>query len=117
MKGLLRKIIPNGNERQLTRLQKIADQVEAFSDQMKQLSDDQLRNKTEEYKERIEKGEKLDKMLPEVYATVREASDRVLGMRPFPVQIMGAAALHEGNIAEMKTGEGKTLTCNNACLS
>ncbi|MGE6204075.1 preprotein translocase subunit SecA [Guptibacillus hwajinpoensis] len=110
MKGLLRKIIPNGNERQVSRLQKIADQVETFSDEMKKLSDDQLRNKTEEYKERIQKGEDLDKMLPEVYATVREASERVLGMRPFPVQIMGAASLHEGNIAEMKTGEGKTLS-------
>ncbi|WP_377887705.1 preprotein translocase subunit SecA [Alkalihalobacillus sp. R86527] len=110
MKGLLRKIIPSGNERQLGRLQKIADQVESYSDAMKGLTDEELQSKTTEYKERIEKGEKLDKMLPEVFATVREASDRILGMRPFPVQIMGAAALHEGNIAEMKTGEGKTLS-------
>ncbi|MCA0986844.1 preprotein translocase subunit SecA [Guptibacillus algicola] len=110
MKGLLRKIIPNGNERQIGRLQKIADQVDSYSEAMKGLSDEELQAKTNEYRERIEKGEKLDKMLPEVFATVREASDRILGMRPFPVQIMGAAALHEGNIAEMKTGEGKTLS-------
>ncbi|WP_270180107.1 preprotein translocase subunit SecA [Alkalihalobacillus sp. CinArs1] len=110
MKGLLRKIIPNGNERQVGRLQKIADQVESYSEAMKSLSDEELQSKTTEYKERIEKGEKLDKLLPEAFATVREASERVLGMRPFPVQIMGAASLHEGNISEMKTGEGKTLS-------
>lgn len=110
MKGLLRKIIPNGNERQVGRLQKIADQVESYSEAIKGLSNEELQGKTTEFRERIEKGEKLDKMLPEVFATVREASERVLGMRPFPVQIMGAASLHEGNIAEMKTGEGKTLS-------
>ncbi|TLS38512.1 preprotein translocase subunit SecA [Pseudalkalibacillus caeni] len=110
MIGILKKILPNSNERQLGRLQKIADQVEAFSDEMKKKSDEELKNKTEEFKSRIEKGEKLDKILPEAFAVVREAAERVLKMRPYPVQIMGAVSLHEGNISEMKTGEGKTLT-------
>ncbi|MGC4376824.1 preprotein translocase subunit SecA [Fictibacillus sp. Mic-4] len=109
MIGLLKKIFPNSNDRNLNRYQKIADQVEALGDQFKNASDEDLRNKTDEFKERIGKGESLDDILPEAFAVVREASTRVLNMRPYPVQIMGAVALHEGNIAEMKTGEGKTL--------
>jgi preprotein translocase subunit SecA len=98
------------NKKELKKLNKIADQVEALASQMEQLSDEELQNKTEEFKSRYENGETLDQLLPEAFAVCREASRRVLGMYPYRVQIMGAAALHDGNIAEMKTGEGKTLT-------
>ena len=98
------------NKRDLKRLEKIADKVEALATQMEQLTDEQLTAKTAEFKERFLKGETLDDLQAEAFAVVREASKRVLGMYPFRVQIIGAAALHEGNIAEMKTGEGKTLT-------
>lgn len=109
MIGLLKKIFPSTNERNLNRYQKIADQVDGLGEGLKGLSDDELRQKTEEFRGRIAKGESLDHLLPEAFAVVREAAERVLGMRPYPVQIMGATALHEGNISEMKTGEGKTL--------
>ena len=89
---------------------KIADQVVALADEYKALSDEELQNKTVIFKERIAKGESLDKLMVEAFATAREASTRVLGLTPFRVQIIGAAAMHFGNIAEMKTGEGKTLT-------
>ena len=98
------------NKRDLKRLEKIADKVEALATEMEQLSDEQLTAKTDEFKERFANGETLDDLQAEAFAVVREASRRVLGMYPFRVQIIGAAALHEGNIAEMKTGEGKTLT-------
>src|SRR5690606_32825408 len=98
------------NKQELKKLNKIADQVEALASQMEQLSDEELQNKTEEFKSRYENGETHDQLLPEAFAACREASRRVLGMYPYRVQIMGAAALHDGNIAEMKTGEGKTLT-------
>ena len=109
MLGVLNKMF-DMNKRDLKRLEKIADKVEALATEMEQLSDEQLTAKTEEFKERIAKGETLDELQAEAFAVVREASRRVLGMYPFRVQIIGAAALHEGNIAEMKTGEGKTLT-------
>ncbi|MDN4072057.1 preprotein translocase subunit SecA [Fictibacillus terranigra] len=109
MIGLLKKIFPSTNDRNLNRYQKIADQVDGLGEALKGLSDDDLRQKTEEFRARLSKGESLDALLPEAFAVVREAADRVLGLRPYPVQIMGATALHEGNIAEMKTGEGKTL--------
>ncbi|MCP3031415.1 preprotein translocase subunit SecA [Halobacillus sp. A1] len=109
MLGTLKKIFGDGNSRQLKSLEKIAEKVDELESDLEKLSDDGLRNKTDEFKSRYEKGEKLDDMMVEAYAVVREASKRVLGMRPFTVQILGAAALHEGNIAEMKTGEGKTL--------
>ncbi|SDN01609.1 protein translocase subunit secA [Fictibacillus solisalsi] len=109
MIGLLKKIFPSTNERNLNRYQKIADQVDGLGDALKGLSDEELSQKTEEFRERVSNGESLDALLPEAFAVVREAADRVLGLRPYPVQIMGATALHEGNIAEMKTGEGKTL--------
>lgn len=98
------------NKKELKKLNKIADQVEALASQMEQLSDEQLQQKTEEFKERYQNGETVDQLLPEAFSVIREASRRVLGMYPFRVQIMGAAALNDGNIAEMKTGEGKTLT-------
>ncbi|WP_164668093.1 preprotein translocase subunit SecA [Virgibacillus doumboii] len=109
MAGLLTKIFGDGTKKQLAQLQKKVDQIEALESDMEKLSDDDLTNKTAEFKERYENGETLNDMMIEAYAVVREASKRVLKMRPFPVQLMGAIALHEGNIAEMKTGEGKTL--------
>ena len=98
------------NKRDLKRLEKIADQVELLANDMEKLSDEQLTAKTDEFKERYQQGETIEDLQPEAFAVVREASRRVLGLYPFRVQIMGAAALNEGNIAEMKTGEGKTLT-------
>ncbi|MFD1926904.1 preprotein translocase subunit SecA [Sporosarcina siberiensis] len=100
----------DSNKRDIKRLEKVSDQVEALASDMQKLSDEELKQKTEEFKERIERGETLDSLQAEAFAVVREASTRVLGMTPFRVQIIGASALHEGNIAEMKTGEGKTLT-------
>ncbi|WP_374723305.1 preprotein translocase subunit SecA [Calidifontibacillus erzurumensis] len=109
MLGILKKVFGDPNQRYLNRYQKIVDQIEALEPEMQKLSDDQLRAKTDEFKTRLQNGESLDDLLPEAYAVVREGSVRVLGLRPYPVQLMGAIALHEGNIAEMKTGEGKTL--------
>ena len=109
MLGVLNKVF-DPNKRDLKRLEKVADQVEALADEYTAKTDDALKAKTAEFTSRFEQGESLDDMLPEAFATVREASKRVLGMYPFRVQIMGAASLHQGNISEMKTGEGKTLT-------
>jgi preprotein translocase subunit SecA len=109
MLGLVKKIFGDQNEREVKRLQRTVDEINALESQFTGLSDDALRAKTEEFKARIEKGETLDKLLPEAFATVREASKRTLGMRHFDVQLMGGAVLHEGKIAEMRTGEGKTL--------
>lgn len=109
MAGILTKIFGDGNKKHLTRLQKKADQIDELESDIEKLTDDELKQKTEAFKERYANDESLDELLPEAYAVVREASKRVLGMRPFSVQIMGAIGLHEGNIAEMKTGEGKTL--------
>src|SRR4051794_668979 len=92
------------------RLKRIADHVNSLSDDVEKLSDEELRAKTEEFKKRFEGGESLDELLPEAFAVAREAAWRVLNQRPFDVQVMGGAALHYGNVAEMKTGEGKTLT-------
>ena len=98
------------NKRELKRLEKIADKVEALAGDMESLSDEALSGKTVEFRQRLANGETLDQILPEAFAVAREGAKRVLGLYPFRVQIMGAAALNEGNIAEMKTGEGKTLT-------
>lgn len=98
------------NKKTLKRLEKIADQVLSLSDQFAALSDEELQAKTDEFRQRYQAGETLDSLLVEAFATVREASTRVTGMTPFKVQVMGAVVIHEGNIAEMKTGEGKTLT-------
>ena len=105
----LTKIFGTHSERELKRIYPIADKVESYRDSMQKLSDDELRNKTKEYKERLAKGETLDDLLPEAYATVREAAKRVLGMEHYRVQIIGGIILHQGRIAEMRTGEGKTL--------
>jgi preprotein translocase subunit SecA len=103
------KTLFDGNEREVSRLKRTADRVNAFEPALERLSDDELRGKTVEFRARLADGESLDAMLPEVFAVVREASKRTLGMRHFDVQIMGGQVLFEGRIAEMKTGEGKTL--------
>ena len=109
MASILEKIF-DFNKRELKRIGKIADKIEALGPDMEKLTDEELRGKTDEFKERIEKGETLDDLLVEAFAVVREAAKRVLGLYPYRVQLMGGIVLHEGNIAEMKTGEGKTLT-------
>lgn len=110
MANILRKWIES-DRRELRRINKIANKVESYADEMAKLTDDQLKAKTPEFKKRVqEQGEDLDKILPEAFAVAREGAKRVLGLYPFHVQIMGGIVLHEGNIAEMKTGEGKTLT-------
>jgi len=98
------------NTREIKRLEKIAENIQALESEIERKTDDELRAKTEEFKERYQKGESLDSLLVEAFAVVREGARRVLGLYPYPVQLMGGAALHEGNISEMKTGEGKTLT-------
>ncbi len=105
----LAKIFGTHSQRELKRIYPIVDKVESYRDQMVALSDEELQAKTKEFKDRLEKGETLDDLLPEAYATVREAARRVLGMEHYRVQIIGGIILHQGRIAEMKTGEGKTL--------
>ena len=107
--GLFQKIFGTYSERELKSIYPIADQIEALADEYKALSDAELQAKTPAFKERLANGETLDDILPEAFATVREAADRVLGMRPYRVQLIGGIVLHQGRIAEMKTGEGKTL--------
>ena len=103
------KIFGTHSERELKRIYPLVDKVESYREAIGALSDEELKNKTKEYKERLENGETLDDLLPEAYATVREAAKRVLGMEHYRVQIIGGIILHQGRIAEMKTGEGKTL--------
>ncbi|MBR0228006.1 MAG: preprotein translocase subunit SecA, partial [Clostridia bacterium] len=110
MLEFLKKALGLGNDAQLKPLFKIADQIDALEPQMEKLTDEQLAAKTEEFKTRYKGGEKLDHMLPEAFAVVREGAKRTLGLRPFRVQMIGGIVLHQGRIAEMKTGEGKTLT-------
>lgn len=109
MANFIRKLIEN-DKKELKRLDKIANEVETFADQMAALSDVQLKEKTDEFRARYQKGETLDQLLPEAFAVVREAAKRVLGLYPYHVQLMGGIVLHDGNISEMRTGEGKTLT-------
>lgn len=109
MAGMLKKIFESG-KRDIKYLEKKADQIEALADETAALSDDDLRAKTVEFKERVQAGETLDDILVEAFAVAREGAKRALGMFPFRVQLMGGIVIHEGNIAEMKTGEGKTLT-------
>ncbi|MEU6778144.1 preprotein translocase subunit SecA [Nonomuraea angiospora] len=111
MAAILDKILRAGEGKILRKLKRIADQVNSIEDDFTSLSDAELRALTDEFKQRHADGETLDDLLPEAFATVREAARRVLGQRPYDVQIMGGANLHLGNISEMKTGEGKTLTC------
>ena len=107
--GLITKIFGTYSQRELKSIYPIADKIEALADEYKALTDAQLQAKTPEFKERLANGETLDDLLPEAFATVREAADRVLGLRPYRVQLIGGIVLHQGRIAEMKTGEGKTL--------
>ena len=103
------KLFGTHSDRELKIVNPIVDKIEAMRDSMMALSDEELRDKTKEYKKRLEEGETLDDLLPEAFATVREAARRVLGMEHYRVQLMGGVVLHQGRIAEMKTGEGKTL--------
>lgn len=109
MLGLVKKIFGDVNDRDIKRLMKTVDQINKIEPDFTKLTDEQLKAKTEEFRARLEKDETLDDLLPEAFATVREASKRVLGKRHYDVQLIGGMALHEGRIAEMKTGEGKTL--------
>ena len=107
--GVLKKIFGSQNERNLKKIAPIVDEINGFEPEIRKLSDAQLRGKTAEFKQRLENGEELDDLLPEAFAVVREASARILWMRPFDVQMIGGIVLHQGRISEMKTGEGKTL--------
>ena len=107
--GLFTKIFGTRSQREIRQIQPTVDKILGMEDAYKHLSEADLKAKTAEFKDRLAKGESLDDLLPEAFATVREAADRVLGLRPYPVQLMGGMILHQGRIAEMKTGEGKTL--------
>ena len=107
--GLFTKVFGTYSQRELKSIYPIVDKITALEDEYRQLTDAELQAKTPEFKERLANGETLDDILPEAFAAVREAADRVLGMRPYPVQLVGGIVLHQGRIAEMKTGEGKTL--------
>src|SRR5690625_6041288 len=111
MVGLLKKIFRDENSIQLKKLERIADEIENLESDYEKMSDTELQQQTEKYKERHANGESLDDLLVEAYAVVREGAKRVLNMRPFYVQLVGAIALHEGNIAEMKTGEIGRASC------
>ena len=107
--GLIQKIFGTYSQRELKSIYPIADKIEALEEEYRGLTDEQLQAKTLEFKQRLQQGETLDDILPEAFAAVREAADRVLGLRPYRVQLIGGIVLHQGRIAEMKTGEGKTL--------
>ena len=109
MMEVFKKLLGQSNEAEVRRLQKIADQVLAREAEYRALTDEQLQAKTPEFKQRLKAGETLDDILPDAFAACREAADRTVGMRPYPVQVIGGVCLHQGRIAEMKTGEGKTL--------
>ena len=107
--NFLRMIFGSRNDRELKRMGKVVKKINALADDTKALTDEQLQAKTGEFRQRLEAGETLDQLLPEAFAVVREAGERVLGLRHFDVQLIGGMCLHEGKIAEMRTGEGKTL--------
>ena len=107
--GLINKLFGTRSQREIKKLQPTLDKILALEDEYKALSEEELRGKTAQFKERLNQGETLDDLLPEAFAAIREAADRVLGLRPYPVQLLGGIVLHQGRIAEMKTGEGKTL--------
>ena len=113
--GLFDKFFGTRSQREIKKIQPLVDKVLKLEEEYRALSDEALKAKTPEFKERLAKGETLDDLLPEAFAAAREAADRVLGMRPYPVQIMGGIILHQGRIAEMKTGEGKTLVAVAPC--
>ncbi|MEM6905807.1 MAG: preprotein translocase subunit SecA, partial [Pseudomonadota bacterium] len=107
--SLAKKVFGTTNDRKIKAAHRTVEAVNALEETFQALSDDEIRGKTEEFKRRLAEGETLDDLLPEAFANVREAAKRALGLRPFDVQIMGGLVLHRGSIAEMKTGEGKTL--------
>ena len=113
--GLFTKMFGTRSEREIKRIMPLVDKILALEEEYKALSEEDLKAKTAQFKERLASGETLDDLLPEAFAAVREAADRVLGMRPYPVQLMGGIILHQGRIAEMKTGEGKTLVAVLPC--
>src|SRR4051794_30231423 len=112
---LLAKVVGTQNDRELKRLRPLVAQINAIEPAITALSDEQLRGRTTEFKQRVANGETLDDLLVEAFAVVREAGRRVLNMRHFDVQLIGGAVLHKGKIAEMKTGEGKTLVATLPC--
>ncbi len=107
--GLMTKLFGTRSQREIKKIQPMVDAILALEPQYKQMSEEELRGKTQAFKDRLEAGETLDQLLPEAFAAIREAADRVIGLRPYPVQLIGGIVLHQGRIAEMKTGEGKTL--------
>lgn len=107
--SLLDKVFGTYSDREIKKIRPIMEKVLSMDSAMQKLTDEELRAKTAEFKARVAGGESLDDILPEAFAVVREAADRVLGMKHFPVQVLGGIILHQGRIAEMKTGEGKTL--------
>ena len=113
--GLFTKMFGTRSEREIKKIAPLVDKILALEEEYKALSEEDLKAKTAQFKERLAKGETLDDLLPEAFAAIREAADRVLGMRPYPVQLMGGIILHQGRIAEMKTGEGKTLVAVLPC--
>ena len=113
--SLITKIFGTRSERELKKIRPLVDKILALEDTYKKLTEAELKHKTEEFKERLAQGETLDDILVEAFAAIREAADRVLGMRPYPVQLIGGIILHQGRIAEMKTGEGKTLVAILPC--
>ena len=113
--GLFTKLFGTRSEREIKKIKPILDKILSREEEYKALSDEALKAKTVEFKERLAQGESLDDILPEAFAAIREAADRVLGMRPYPVQLLGGIILHQGRIAEMKTGEGKTLVAILPC--
>ena len=112
--GLMEKIFGDLNEKEVKKVSKIADKVMTYDEEMQALTDAQLREKTQEFKDRLGQGETLDDILPEAFAVCREAAWRSLGMKHFYVQVIGGIVLHQGRISEMKTGEGKTLVASAA---
>ena len=113
--SLITKIFGTRSQREIKKIQPQVDKILSLEAQYKQLSEEELKDKTRQFKQRLEQGETLDELLPEAFAAIREAADRVLGMRPYPVQLIGGIVLHQGRIAEMKTGEGKTLVAILPC--
>ena len=114
--GLMEKIFGTYSDRELKKIEPLVNKVISLEGEMEKLSDNELKNKTEEFKNRIKNGETTDDLLPEAFAVVREAAWRVLGMKHFRVQVIGGIVLHQGRIAEMRTGEGKTLVATLPCL-
>ena len=113
--GLITKIFGTRSQRELKKIQPLVDKILALEEPYSKISEEELRGKTALFKERLSQGETLDDLLPEAFAAIREASWRVLGMKPYPVQLIGGIILHQGRIAEMKTGEGKTLVAILPC--